>query len=179
MTFPLQISFRRMSRSSGIEQMISEKSAKLSKFSSQIITCRVTVDLPHRHHQSGNEFHLSIEISTSQGKIIIDHERGDCDITVAIREAFDSAARKLEEAMRKHRHQVKLHETSPQAKIVRLFLEDGYGFLETPDGREIYFHENSVLNASFDNLAPGVAVTFTEEPGKKGPQASTVRLADL
>jgi cold shock CspA family protein len=32
-----------------------------------------------------------------------------------------------------------------QAKIITLFPEKDYGFLETPDGREVYFHRDSVL----------------------------------
>jgi cold shock CspA family protein len=51
-----------------------------------------------------------------------------------------------------------------------------HGFLETPDGREIYFHRNSVLNAKFDDLVSGTEVAFAEEQGDKGPQASTVHV---
>jgi cold shock CspA family protein len=55
--------------------------------------------------------------------------------------------------------------------------EEGYGFLETPDGREIYFHRHSVLHPGFDRLAIG-RVLFVEEPGE-GPQASTVAIAGI
>ena len=57
------------------------------------------------------------------------------------------------------------------------FRTQGYGFLETPGGREIYFHKNSVLDGGFGRLKIGTAVRFAEEEGEKGPQASTVRLA--
>jgi cold shock CspA family protein len=52
--------------------------------------------------------------------------------------------------------------------------EWGYGFLETPDGRELYFHEHSVLDGGFPELEVGSEVRFIEEPGEKGPQATTV-----
>jgi cold shock CspA family protein len=55
-------------------------------------------------------------------------------------------------------------------------MED-YGFLQTADGREIYFHKNSVLQPGFDRLEVGTEVYYAEEAGEKGPQASTVRLA--
>jgi cold shock CspA family protein len=58
-----------------------------------------------------------------------------------------------------------------------MFPEDEYGFLETPDGREIYFHKNSVLQPGFDQLEVGMEVHFAEGVGEKGPQATTVRLA--
>lgn len=54
--------------------------------------------------------------------------------------------------------------------------QEGYGFLETPDGREIYFHRHSVLHGHFDDLQVGTEVTFVEEAGKKGAQASTVAI---
>jgi hypothetical protein len=40
----------------------------------------------------------------------------------------------------------------------------------------VYFHKSSVLKDAFDRLAVGSAVSFIEEPGEKGPQASTIKL---
>ncbi len=48
--------------------------------------------------------------------------------------------------------------------------------MRTADERDIYFHRNSVLDDGFDKLEVGTRVTFSEEQGIKGPQASTVRL---
>ncbi len=62
------------------------------------------------------------------------------------------------------------------ATVARLDPSGEFGFLETADGREIYFHRNSVLNGGFARLAVGSRVTFAEELGEKGAQASTVRL---
>ena len=57
------------------------------------------------------------------------------------------------------------------------FLADGdCGFIETPDGREVYFHRNAVLNDAFDRLTVGSDVRFVENEGVKGSQASTVRV---
>jgi cold shock CspA family protein len=61
-------------------------------------------------------------------------------------------------------------------KVARIDSSEEFGFIETPDGRELYFHRNSVLNDAFARLKPGTAVTYAEEEGEKGPQASTVRL---
>src|SRR3546814_4757513 len=67
-------------------------------------------------------------------------------------------------------------EEQPTATVRELRREDGYGFLETSDGRDVYFHSHSVLNDDFGRLRPGTRVTFAEELGEKGPQASTVKL---
>ncbi len=61
--------------------------------------------------------------------------------------------------------------------MVRIDADGGFGFIETPDGREIYFHRNSVLNDGFPRLDVGTRVTFAEEMGEKGPQATTVHIA--
>jgi cold shock CspA family protein len=58
---------------------------------------------------------------------------------------------------------------------VRLDPSGEFGFLETGDGQEIYFHRNSVLNDGFAKLGVGSRVTFAEEQGDKGPQATTVK----
>jgi cold shock CspA family protein len=55
-----------------------------------------------------------------------------------------------------------------------LFREEGYGFLTSEDGHEIYFDRRSVLNDAFDRLQEGAEVRYAEEAGERGPQASTV-----
>jgi cold shock CspA family protein len=57
-----------------------------------------------------------------------------------------------------------------------VFEDQGYGFLVTADGQEIYFHKNSVLGHGFEKLKTGMLVSFVEEAGEKGAQASTVRV---
>jgi cold shock CspA family protein len=57
--------------------------------------------------------------------------------------------------------------------------EDDYGFIVTPDGREVYFHRNSVVGGDFDRLEAGADVRFVEELGEQGPQASTVHPAGV
>lgn len=98
------------------------------------------------------------------------------DIYVAIRDAFKATRRQLQDYARKQSGAVKHHEPAPHARVSRLFPEEGYGYLETSDGGEVYFHKNSVLHDGFEKLAVGTEVSFVEEAGDKGPQASTVRI---
>jgi cold shock CspA family protein len=78
--------------------------------------------------------------------------------------------------MRRMRGQTKQHDVKLQAKVIKLFPEMDYGFLETPDGREIYFNRDSVLDTHFNRLRIGSAVHFAGEVGEKGPRATTVKL---
>ena len=48
-------------------------------------------------------------------------------------------------------------------------------FIAASDGREIYFHRNSVTDGKFDDLKVGQEVRFSEAAGDKGPQATSVR----
>jgi cold shock CspA family protein len=67
-------------------------------------------------------------------------------------------------------------EGSPIGTVVRLDPSGEFGFIETGDGQEIYFHRNSVLDNAFSRLAGGSRVTYAEEAGNKGMQATTVTL---
>ncbi len=180
MLLPLQITFHNMSPSEAIEAKIRKSAAKLERFYNRIISCRVTVDAPHRHKRQGKLYHVRIDISIPNHEIVINREPSECqtheDMYVAIRDAFDAAKRKLQDYARLQRHETKIHEVPPFGRIATLFPEEGYGFIEKPDGSEVYFHRNSVLNKNFEQLAIGDEVRFSEEVGDKGLQASTVRL---
>jgi cold shock CspA family protein/ribosome-associated translation inhibitor RaiA len=179
MQLPLQISFRHMEPSEAIEAIVREKASHLDTFAGDIMSCRVVVELSGKHHQHGNLYEVRIDLTVPGEEIVVTREPSQHteyrDIQVALRDAFDSARRQLEDYVRCRRGAVKALETAPHARVSKLFPQEGYGFLETPDGREIYFHRHSVLHEAFDRLNVGAEVTFVEEAGKKGPQASTVK----
>jgi len=181
MQLPLQVSFRHMERSEAIEALVRDKADKLDTFAEHIMSCRVVVEPVGKHRREGNLFDVRIDITVPGEEIAVSRapssEHAEArDIHVALRDAFDAARRQLEDYMRRRRKTVKTLETAPHARVSKLFPTEGYGFLTTPEGREIYFHRDSVLHAGFDRVAIGTEVSFVEEEGKKGPQASTVKL---
>ncbi len=179
MRLPLQIAFHNLPRSDEIEAKIRAEAERLDEFYDRVMSCRVVVDVPHRHHREGNLYQIRIDLKVPGEEIAIKREPAEHtdsrDIDLAIRDAFDAARRKLEDLARLRRADVKAHEPLSHARVVRLVPEAGYGFLETPDGREIYFHSHSVLDGGFPALEVGTEVRFVEEAGEKGPQASTVQ----
>ncbi|MCL4456552.1 MAG: HPF/RaiA family ribosome-associated protein [Nitrospirae bacterium] len=177
MKLDLQITAHNIELSDFAREDIREKAEKLDKFYDRIMRCRVVVDVPHRHKHEGILYDVHIYMTVPGYELIVKREPGE-DLTVAIRDAFDAARRKLEDFVRRQRGDVKHHEEIPPARITALFPDKGYGFLTTPDGREIYFHENSILNKDFNKLRIGTEVRFAEEQGEKGPQASTVTVLD-
>lgn len=179
MRIPLQVAFHNIDHSDEIESKIRTEAGRLEDFCDRIMSCRVVVDVPHRRHRDGNPYQVRIDLKLPGQELVVKREpseRADYrNIDIAIRDAFDEARRQLEGVVRLRRGQVKAHEPMPHARVVRLFPEAGYGFLETPDGRSVYFHQNSVLDDGFKQLEVGAEVSFKEEEGDEGPQASTVR----
>ena len=175
MNIPLQITFRNMPSSEAIEAKINEKAAKLEKYFSRIMSCRVVVEESQRRQHQGKLFSVHIDITVPGKELAVTREE-DEDPYVAMRDAFNTAARRLEEHARQKRGEVKTHEVPPTGRIVRIFSEQAYGFIITPDHREIYFHRNSVLNDDFSNLKFGVEVSFIEEQGIEGPQAARLAI---
>lgn len=173
MKLPLQLSFRNMERSKALEDHIRERAQKLDRFSPHIIGLHVIVEAPHRHHREGKLYSVRFDITVPGAELVVTRQQNE-DVHVALRDAFDAARRLLEDYERRRRRQVKQHEPLPLARVAKLFPESGYGFLETPDGREIFFHENAVLEGGFRKLEVGSEVRFVEEEGERGPQASTV-----
>ena len=178
MNIPLQVTFHNTPHSDVIEAAIHDEAAQLEQFFGNIMSCRVVIDVPHRHHKEGNLYNVRIDLKVPGKELAVSREAAEQTdmrhLRLAIREAFDEARRQLEDHARQIRGQVKAHEPVPRARVARLFPEDGYGFLATPDDREIYFHQNSVLNGGFKRLHVGSEVRFVEEVGEQGPQASTV-----
>jgi hypothetical protein len=70
------------------------------------------------------------------------HDHAHEDVYVAIRDAFDEAKRQLQDHAKAIRVGMKTHEPAARAQVTRLHPDEGYGFIETPDGREIYFVSN-------------------------------------
>lgn len=176
----LQITFRDMEKSEAVEERVREKVTKLEQYYGRITGCRVTVEAPHRRHKQGKLYHVAIDLVLPHGELLVNREptqkHSHEDVYVAIRDAFNAARRRLEKFSARQRGDVKTHEGSPHGRIARMFAGEGYGFIQTVDGYEVYFHRNSVLNADFDALDVGKEVQFVEEQGEQGPQASTVRV---
>jgi cold shock CspA family protein len=175
MQLPLQITAHDFPLSAAMEAEIRERAARLDTYYEGIMRCRVVVAAPVGHHHRGGPYNVRIDLTVPGAELVVNRQ-ADEELPVAIRDAFDAMRRRLEDYVRHQRGAVKTHEAASQARVSKLFRAEGYGFLETPEGREIYFHCNSVLPPGFDHLAVGTEVRFAEEQGIEGPQASTVTI---
>ncbi|MGC8550666.1 MAG: HPF/RaiA family ribosome-associated protein [Acidobacteriaceae bacterium] len=194
---PLQITFHRSEVIADIEELIRAEAAKLERYYPRMMGCRVTVE-EEGGRQIGNLWNVRIDITVPGGEIVVKSElslggtarqtkqasirngkevrRERQILHRAVRDAFESARRQLQDYARKQRGDTKRTKGPQTAKITQVFGDKGYGFLVTPEGKEVYFHKESVLNYSFDHLIPGTTVAFTEAKGEKGPQATSVKV---
>jgi ribosomal subunit interface protein len=160
-----------------LENEIRTKVSRLEKFNKDLIDCEVAVEAPVGHHRKGGPFTVRINLQV-KGREMAVSNRHDTDLRAAVREAFDAARRQLEDYSRQVQHEVKTHDSTPIARVSKLFPEGGYGFIATPEGGELYFNRHAVLDPGFERLEVGTEVRFDEEMGAEGPQATSVKSID-
>ena len=173
MKLPVQITARHISLSEAAGELIRGKAAKLDTFYDHITSCRVLVEAPHRSQHNGVLYNVRIDMTIPGAELVVKREPHE-DLYVAIRDAFNAARRQLLGHVRKQRGYVKTHDDPPMGKVTRIYPDQGYGFIETMDGRELYFHENCVSRGGFKEIHIGVLVRFAEGAGEQGPQATVI-----
>jgi len=113
MTIPLHIVFRNMDSSEGIEAAIRKHAEKLEHFSEHIMRCNVTVETVGKHKQQGRLHEVRIDLTVPGTAIAIGQNQGHEDVYVAMRDAFDAVARKLQDIARNQRGEVKARNVPP------------------------------------------------------------------
>jgi CspA family cold shock protein len=61
-------------------------------------------------------------------------------------------------------------------KIKKLVRDRGFGFISDVDGRELFFHQTSLIDTQFDAIKEDQSVEFEVEKSPKGPRAINVRI---
>jgi ribosome-associated translation inhibitor RaiA len=188
---PLQISFHNMESSDALERRVREHWTKVERHYDGIISARIVIEAAHKQpHKS--TLAISISIGVPGRDIVVKREQRlhetDDHATWAVNEAFHIAERQLEEYAQKQRRDVKAHEGEREyARIARLYPDQNYGFIETRDQLNIYFHRDVLRDADFDDLEEGSEVLYTLAPDEApwdpwraayGRSAPTTRCAE-
>jgi len=146
----------------------------------RITGCHVVIAQPHRHKREGRLYSVRVDLVVPGAEIVVNRnhplDHAHEDVYVAMRDSFDAARRQLEDHVRHLRGAVKPHAPRAIGRVTQVFPLQGYGFLATPDGREIYFHQHAVSEHDFRMLEIGSEVHFSEEEGDQGPQAAHLQL---
>ena len=131
MTTPLTVTFPRTKASPWLEAEIEKRFERLKVLFADIVSCRVVVDIPHRHHQRGNRFSIRIELGVPGEDLAItrdsnlhgvakdldeaaltkrfDVEATRRDVRVVLTDAFDAAKTRLKHYAQVRRREVERH----------------------------------------------------------------------
>ncbi len=178
-----RVSFKNTEHNDRIEAHVLEKIVELERFHPRIVGCHVVIGAPHRQHITGTLYDIRIDLSVPGKDIVIARDAGKDhaheDVNVAIRDAFDAARRKLEDRVRlMSPHHRKFHAEPLHGRIDRIFAAEGYGFIESEFGEDVYFQEDSLTRSIWDQIAVGGRVRFKQLDGEKGPYATHVTAQD-
>ena len=128
---PVHVEFRNLRFTDWIDADIRKRAAKLDTYCRDIMSLRVTVEVPHRHRLHGNRFQMRLDLSVPGEEIVVSHaprwrateRRLEArtaakgaeidpmrkDVRVVLREVFDRARRELQDYARRRRGAVKTH----------------------------------------------------------------------
>jgi cold shock CspA family protein len=141
-----EIDFQCMTGTPRIQAAIEKHIAELEQRWGRVTTCRAVLKGPGQHHRTGGLYEVHIRLALPDGREV------NVERTPPADERYSNLTFAINDAFKQ------------------------FGFLESNDGQEVYFHRNSVLGDGFSRLHVGSRVTFAEEMGEKGPQATTIRL---
>jgi ribosomal subunit interface protein len=175
MKVPLQITFRHLDHSEAVETRIRERAERLDRLYQDIMKAHVVVDMPQQRHRKGGIFQVQVDITVPGRELVVNRDpltnHAHEDVYVAIDDAFDAMERRLKDHSREIQGEVKRSAGPERGRVDQLFAEEGYGFIQTSDGRDIYFHRNSVLDDGFDRLrARAWTCASPKRRAKKGPR---------
>jgi cold shock CspA family protein len=175
-----EIEFHGISGTPQIREAIESRVAELERRWGRVTACRVVLKAPSQHHRKSGLYEVHIRLTLPEGREVNVERTPTADerhsqLTFAIDDAFKHARRQLQDQVRRVQSHVKRREGPPTGTVVQVDPSGEFGFIQTADGQEVYFHRNSVIG-DFSHLHVGSRVTFAEEAGEKGTQATTVKL---
>ena len=144
MQTPVEIAFHHCEPSDSLRAEIDRQARRLEKFSSRLTSCHVAITKTARHRK-GDLFQVDVRVAMPGHKdVIVNAAHGDAPehehAVVAVRDAFDAAVRQIENPMRDLRGETKQHAEADHGRVARFLAGEDCGFIETSDGREIFFH---------------------------------------
>lgn len=181
MQVPPEIAFRNLEATDDLEQEILTGIARLEEVYPDLISCRTMVADDTPAQKNGSNYRARLDVSIPGHEVVVDedneHGASARSAVRTVRDAFAIARRRLKKSKHRQRGHDKAPELPPHGRVTRLLTDDTgvrYGFIESLDGRQIYFHEDALVDLAYDELETGDEVHIAVAAGDQGPQASTV-----
>lgn len=174
----LQVEGRNLDIRKVWQDKIENEKERLSRHHPGLVhNLRVTIEGTAQHKEGGYEL---IVVASVPNDTVVVKRKGE-KVRALLGDAFDTMGLQLKELQRKRRQTGKVQEGAVviggEGIIKKVFPFEFYGFIATPEGREIYFHENALKDMKIVDLNEGDSVKFGEGEGDKGPSASWVKMA--
>ena len=116
MQVPLQITLRHVAPSETLDRRIRRDADKLGEFHPNIISCHVVIEELALRKQQGRMFNVRLTVHVPDHDLVVNRDHAE-DVHVALRDAFASMVRRLEDVARRQRREVKTHEDPRQSKL--------------------------------------------------------------
>lgn len=115
MSIPLQVAFKHVDRSEWVLELVQGQLDKLATLFDEITSCRVIVEMPHKHHLHGNLYKVTVDLKIPGEEFVVSRESADHhsseDLHVAISDAFEKAKQQMSKYVSKRRASDRLHHT--------------------------------------------------------------------
>lgn len=108
MKLPVDIRFVGTEPSPAVEATIHARVAHIDRSCPEITAWRITVEQESRHQQQGRPFRVRVDVTLPGQELAVTRVH-DEDVHIAVREALDAAHRRVEDAVRIRRGEVKQH----------------------------------------------------------------------
>lgn len=181
MEAPIDITYRNLNQTHGIDALIHDRVAQLEDICDHILGCHVAVEKAQVDPNHDSPYRVRIDLTVPPGhELAVTKNPGENvqyePLESVICSAFAATRRQLNELIERQQNYIQQHpERFSPGIVVKLFPSEHYGFLKTLDGREVLFHRNNVQQG-FDQLMVGTQVRFFLSEGAEGPQANTVEI---
>ena len=175
----LQVEGRNLEIRKVWQDKIDEEKTRLERHHAGfVLHLRVSIEGTSSHREGGYELRL---VATIPNDTVVVKRKGEKVVPLLV-DAFNTLSLQLKEQQRKRRQSYKVQPEAAKSAggegvVKSIFPYESYGFIVTPQGQEIYFHENALKDISMNQLSEGDGVKFGEAQGDKGPCAAWVKLA--
>src|SRR5207237_8048901 len=151
-----------------LHDWITERFEELNTPHDDILHARLVLNKATHHIQGADEARVILALA---GRTLSASKTAET-LDDAVFAVLDTIGRELQDYRTQRRGVVKEPGPRPRGRIVRLFVDRGYGFIEPDACREAYFHAPAVHGIAFENSAGGTSVDPALGAGQDGPHAS-------
>lgn len=94
-SLPIQIKFLNMRRLASLEKEIAVRVAELRALHGRIVGCHVSVEMPHKHQQTGNTVEVRIALALPGELVVTRKQSSAAAPATAVHQAFDALRRQM------------------------------------------------------------------------------------